>query len=140
MTDSAQLTTVLERCRQSGMRVSPQRRAILALLCATEDHLSAGAIYRRLQLAGQSVGYSSVYQNLEALVSKDFIEVLADSQGNRYGWRSDPHHHFHCTQCGVILDVDLPNPAPLLQAEVRGHVESCQVELYGVCESCTTQT
>lgn len=128
---------VLERCRQEGMRLSPQRRAILELLCHAHDHLSAPAIYRQLTEAGQEVGYSSVYQNLEALVEKSFIEVLHSPQGNRYGWRPDPHHHFHCVQCGIVLDIDLANPLPLLQAQVpQVQVQSCQVNLHGVCATC----
>jgi len=130
-------TQVLERCKASGMRLSPQRRAILDLLCRTDDHLSAPDIYRQLNEAGQPVGYSSVYQNLEALVEKDFIEVLKSSQGNRYGWRPDPHHHFHCVSCGTILDIDLPDMVPTLQQHtLMGQVQACSIDLYGLCQRC----
>ncbi|WP_218082682.1 Fur family transcriptional regulator [Anthocerotibacter panamensis] len=129
---------VLERCKLLGMRLSPQRRAILDLLCHTDNHLSAGAIYQQLIQMGQPVGYSSVYQNLEALARREFIEVLKDPQGNRYGWRPDPHHHFHCTQCGMIHDIDLPDPTNLfkIQPSVKGQVQRCSVDLFGTCERC----
>jgi len=131
------LTLVLEQCRQAGMRLSPQRRAILELLCRSQDHLSATSIYHQLTQAGQTVGYSSVYQNLEALVEKSFIEVLPSPQGNRYGWRPDPHHHFHCVECGSILDIDLADPLPALQQQVQqGYVHACSIDLYGVCTTC----
>jgi len=138
-TPRANLDAVLERCKDQGMRLSPQRRAILDLLCQSEDHLTAGAIYHRLHRAGQPVGYSSVYQNLEALARKEFIEVLNDPQGNRYGWRPDSHHHFHCTQCGLIVDVDLPDSVAIFNDQIQGRVDRCRVDLYGVCESCTAQ-
>ncbi|WP_287127977.1 Fur family transcriptional regulator [Candidatus Cyanaurora vandensis] len=135
-TPRANLEAVLERCKHQGMRLSPQRRAILDLLCNSENHLSAGAIYQQLTQAGQPVGYSSVYQNLEALARKEFIEVLKDGSGNRYGWRPDSHHHFHCTRCGVILDVDLPDTVARFNEQIQGRVDRCRVDLYGVCAAC----
>ena len=127
----------LARCRSLGMRLSPQRRAILELLYHSHDHLSAGSIYQQLSQAGQPIGYSSVYQNLEALAHRAFIEVQRGPQGNRYGWRPDPHHHFHCTHCDLILDIDLADPLPVeVPSQFMGRVDRAQVDLYGLCERC----
>lgn len=126
---------ILDRCRALGLRLSPQRLAILELLCRCEDHLSASAIYHQLTQEGQRIGYSSVYQNLEALASRALIEVIDDGHSHRYGWRPDPHHHFHCSRCGAIQDVDLPE-LQLLQHRIEGRVEHYRLDLYGVCSHC----
>jgi Fur family transcriptional regulator, ferric uptake regulator len=110
------LEDAIERCQTLGMRLSRQRRYILELLWADQEHLSAREIYDRLNQQGRDIGHTSVYQNLEALSEQGIIECVERSDGRLYGHISAPHSHVNCLDTNQILDIDIELPEELLKA------------------------
>jgi Fur family transcriptional regulator, ferric uptake regulator len=108
------LEDALARCQALGMRMSRQRRYILELLWQSREHLSARAIYDRLNQQGCDIGHTSVYQNLEALSSQAIVESIDRSEGRLYGCISDSHSHVNCLDTQQILDVQVALPPELL--------------------------
>ncbi len=106
---------VFRRCRDLGLRLSRQRRMVLALLWSQKSHLSARDIYEQLNDMGRNIGHTSVYQNLEALQSAGVIECLDRASGRLYGYRADAHSHLTCLETGEIRDLDVVLPPELLQ-------------------------
>lgn len=114
------LEEALQRCQALGMRLSRQRRAILELLWAGREHLSARQIYDRLNQEGKDIGHTSVYQNLEALSQQGIIECVERSDGRLYGHISASHSHVNCLDTNRIVDIHVELPADLLaQIEER---------------------
>jgi len=109
------LDDALERCQTLGMRLSRQRRFILELLWREKEHLSARAIYDRLNRQGKDIGHTSVYQNLEALSDNGIIECIERSDGRLYGNVSDSHSHINCLDTNQILDIHIELPKALLE-------------------------
>lgn len=109
------LESAIERCQVLGMRLSRQRRYILELLWQEKDHLSARAIYDKLNRQGREIGHTSVYQNLEALSDQGIIECVERSDGRLYGHISAPHSHVNCTDTQQIIDIDIKLPDNILQ-------------------------
>ncbi|WP_414550075.1 Fur family transcriptional regulator [Anabaena sp. CCY 0017] len=109
------LEDALERCQQLGMRVSRQRRFILELLWAANEHLSAREIYDRLSQQGKDIGHTSVYQNLEALSTQGIIECIERCDGRLYGNISDSHSHVNCIDTNQLLDIHIELPEELLR-------------------------
>jgi Fur family ferric uptake transcriptional regulator len=101
------LDDALHRCQHLGMRVSRQRRLILELLWDTQDHLTAREIYDRLSRQGNAIGYTSVYQNLDALSRQGVIECINRSNGRHYGNLTIPHSHVNCIETGRISDIQI---------------------------------
>jgi Fur family ferric uptake transcriptional regulator len=105
----------IARCQDLGMRISAQRRSILELLWHTSEHLSAKEIYHRLNEQGKTIGYTSVYQNLETLSNQGIIECLERCDGRLYGKISYDHSHVNCIDTKEIIDVEIDLPSDLLQ-------------------------
>ncbi|MEL7357037.1 MAG: Fur family transcriptional regulator [Cyanobacteria bacterium J06634_6] len=122
MTTSAAISTpiesledAIERCQTLGMRLSRQRRYILELLWQEREHLSARAIYDRLNQLGREIGHTSVYQNLEALSEQGVIECVERSDGRLYGHISSSHSHVNCTDTQKIIDIQIELPDYILK-------------------------
>ena len=128
------LEDALERCQDLGMRLSRQRRYILELLWQEKEHLSARAIYDRLNQQGKDVGHTSVYQNLEALSSQGIIECLERCDGRLYGNISDAHSHVNCLDTKQIIDVYVELPQDLLkqiEKQTGVNISEYRIDFYG---------
>ena len=132
------LKDAIARCQSLGMRVSRQRRLILELLWQDQGHLSARQIYDRLNQNGQTVGHTSIYQNLEALSNQGIIECLDRSGGRLYGNISHSHSHVHSLDTEQILDVSVELP-PHLIAEIEAQtgikITDYRVDFFGYQQS-----
>ena len=128
------LEDALNRCQAMGMRLSRQRRFILELLWEAKEHLSAREIYDRLNRQEDSIGHTSVYQNLEALSREGIIECLDRSEGRLYGNVSDSHSHVNCLDTSQILDVHVELPIELIeqiQQQTGVRIVDYRIDFYG---------
>lgn len=128
------LEDAFARCKCLGMRLSKQRRAILTLLWESQEHLSARAIYDRLNREGCDIGHTSVYQNLEALSESQIIECVERSDARLYGHLSTSHSHVNCTDTDQIIDVDFTLPEQLIrevEARTGVKISDYRVDFYG---------
>ncbi|MFS8118412.1 MAG: Fur family transcriptional regulator [Microcoleus sp.] len=128
------LEDALNRCQAMGMRLSRQRRFILELLWEAKEHLSAREIYDRLNRQADSIGHTSVYQNLEALSREGIIECLDRSEGRLYGNVSDSHSHVNCLDTAQILDVHVELPIELIeqiQQQTGVKIVDYRIDFYG---------
>lgn len=128
------LEDALNRCQATGMRLSRQRRFILELLWEAKEHLSAREIYDRLNRQADSIGHTSVYQNLEALSREGIIECLDRSEGRLYGNVSDSHSHVNCLDTAQILDVHVELPIELIeqiQQQTGVRIVDYRIDFYG---------
>jgi len=128
------LEVALNRCQAMGMRLSRQRRFILELLWEAKEHLSAREIYDRLNRQADSIGHTSVYQNLEALSRAGIIECLDRSEGRLYGNVSDSHSHVNCLDTAQILDVHVELPIELIeqiQQQTGIRIVDYRIDFYG---------
>lgn len=128
------LEDALNRCQATGMRLSRQRRFILELLWKAKEHLSAREIYDRLNRQADSIGHTSVYQNLEALSREGIIECLDRSEGRLYGNVSDSHSHVNCLDTAQILDVHVELPIELIeqiQQQTGVRIVDYRIDFYG---------
>ncbi|MGD1902927.1 MAG: Fur family transcriptional regulator [Geitlerinemataceae cyanobacterium] len=124
----------IERCKNLGMRVSRQRMDVLELLWSTSEHLCAREIYARLERAGRHIGYTSVYQNLEALSKNGIIECLDRAEARLYGHVNAPHSHVNCLDTDEIVDVYVELPPELLariEAQTGVTIASYRIDFFG---------
>jgi len=130
---------LLERCRQAGMHVTPQRMAIYRMLLEAEDHPSPEELYRRVRAKMPSLSLATVYKVLDALSALGVArEVSMISESKRYDANMDRHHHLICTKCKKIIDLHddgldaIPRPRRL-----KGFVaHTMSVQILGVCATC----
>lgn len=106
----------LAYCTQQRMRLSKQRQLILKLLWDTNEHLSAKTIYDRLSQQGETIGHTSVYQNLDALARAGVIERFERAEGCLYSHQTSSHSHVHCVDDDSLYDVMVTLPEELVVA------------------------
>ena len=133
------LDELVERCRDRGMNVTPQRMAIYRALLEADDHPSPEALYRRVLPGMPSMSLATIYKALDALVSLGLVqEVSATGDVKRYDGNMERHHHLVCTGCGAIRDFEddaLDRVAP--PRRLGGFVaHTVSVQIAGLCASC----
>lgn len=120
------------------VRNTRQREAIQSAFRRADRPLSPG---EALALACEDVpalGISTVYRTIAALVGEKWLQpVTLPGQPDRYetaGRRH--HHHFHCTLCGGVFEVD-SCPGDLAAIAPPGFkVHDHEVILTGWCKAC----
>lgn len=133
----------VEACHQAGMRVTYQRTEIFRQLASSEEHPDAEMIYRRVHRRIPAVSLDTVYRTLRALEELHLVRKAEVHSGSaRYDANPRPHHHFLCTDCGLVRDVyseemdRVPVPASVRRI---GRVTSRHVQLLGTCTRCAAR-
>ena len=134
-----------------GQRLTPQRQRVLALFerLGEGTHLSAEEVHQRLLRAEERVSLATVYRTLRLLSSMELLrELELPEGGRRFELASDDdhrdHHHLVCVQCGLVLDIDVPNEVEqMLDTGVADLVSRAgfvlvghRLDLMGRCENC----
>ena len=128
----------------AGLRVTPQRLALLELLLAGRGHLSADDLYRRARVRLPGLSATSIYKTLHALQEAGLVREVHVGPGPvRYdAGLGHRHHHRICRACGRIEDV--PCPVGPDGACVLGHdlgdftADQVEVTYRGRCVACRT--
>ena len=136
-------------CRARGLLVTEQRRAIFAVLAASQEHPSAEQIHRAVRGRLPRLSLATVYKNLEALRAIGAVsDVNILHEHGRYeaallgtGAGRRPHHHLVCIRCRKVLDLHdrrLDAFRPSAQ-DVQGfEVRAVRVQVEGLCPHCQT--
>ncbi len=132
------MNLVLEKYKDSGFKMTPQRLAILEYLEGNTEHPSAEEIYRSVIRKFPTMSFATVYNTLEMLVSRGRVmELSIDAGKKRFDPDMVPHHHLICRRCRCIEDVfedfsiDVSSGTKR-NFEVTGH----HIAFYGFCPSC----
>lgn len=124
----------------AGVRMTPQRIAILREVRDAGGHMTAGEIYERVRAKNPTVAYGTVYRTLHLLAEHGVIlEFPFGDQASRFDGRTERHDHVHCTACGQLADVDVPSAllARHVAEEQTGFaIEGHQTIFSGVCPNC----
>lgn len=123
--------------RAAGLRVTPQRLAILETFASACDHPTAQTLYQRLLLSFPTMSFATVYNTLDALSRVGLCGTLRLGTAARFDPNTAPHHHAVCDLCDTVVDLPVESLGPDASHAVGGF-EIRQVErLYrGVCAAC----
>ena len=119
-------------------RTTRQRHAIRDVIESAKRPLSPQEILDAARSTVAGLGLATVYRNLKLLLAEGAIEAITLSGENpRYeAARADHHHHFQCTTCRRVFDME-GCPGDLRRLAPRGfRVEHHEVTLYGRCSDC----
>ena len=124
--------------RAVGMRVTPQRFAVLEYLAGTKGHPTAEQIGAAVNSRFPTASRASIYNVLHALRDAGLVhEIYLDDAVARYDANLGPHHHFICRSCGGLEDIDWRIAPDLPRALGGGRsVDSYEVILRGLCAGC----
>lgn len=131
---------VMDQLRSRGLRMTPQRRAIVTEVMRTQGHISPSAIARTVQAEMPGVNASTVYRTLTLL---EEVGVLSHSHletGAEYHRSEEAEHvHLTCGRCGKDDPLSLQE-ARRLQELIRLHhgfeADLTHFAITGRCEAC----
>ena len=125
----------------SGEKLTRQREAVLQVIREREDHPTANDIFEAARRRLPGISYATVYNSLRFLKEAGLVHEIKFGDGaSRYDREIDRHDHALCTQCGKLVDFDLPQTAALISAAARRSkfkAESVHLTLKGVCPDCS---
>jgi Fur family ferric uptake transcriptional regulator len=139
---SATTTTanVIESLRERGLRMTPQRRAIVGEIMRTQGHISPTALVRRVQGEMPGVNASTIYRTLSLL---EEVGVLAHAHlegGAEYHRAEEPAHvHLACSNCGAEDDLSIDEANELADLIVARHdfePDLTHFAISGLCGEC----
>ncbi|NPA91516.1 MAG: transcriptional repressor [Chloroflexi bacterium] len=127
-----------------GVRMTPQREAILKYLAQARTHPTAAEVYEAVRREFPHVARATVYNTLNLLVRLGLIIELRREDGAvRYETDLAPHINLICISCGRVEDVhleeeeEIPSSRVMLAIQDRGfRVLYTRVDVYGLCREC----
>ena len=124
--------------KDSGLRCTPQRYAVMAFLMEHNGHPTAVEIFQAVNRVDPRSSRATTYNNLRDLVRVGLVrEVAVEGRAARFDAIGMRHHHFICDRCGAVEDIewyDLPKPAS--GSLGKRVLRECELILRGLCTKC----
>ncbi len=125
----------------TGSRDTRQKRAVAALLDESGSFRSAQDLFAELRSRGDSVGLTTVYNQLRTLAESGEVDTLRTDEGETLYRRcgTGHHHHLVCRSCGRTVEVEGPEVERWADrvAGAHGFVDVAHtVEILGTCGDC----
>jgi Fur family peroxide stress response transcriptional regulator len=132
---------IVVRLREHGMRMTPQRMAVLNTLIGNKEHLSAEAIHDRVRADYPMIGLATIYKTVSLLKEMgEITELNFDNDCALYdGSGESPHPHFICSQCNTILDIDDADLESLpgeVSHKTGYEITNFRLDFFGICPNC----
>ncbi len=131
------LEAFIERCRQEGLKITPQRIAVYEILLGSKSHPTVEEIYEEVKKRYPFVSLATVYRTVETLEQVGLAKkVCYWGSSARYDANTDDHHHIICVGCGAIRDIYIDRDLDIPH-EVDGfRISGYSVNVYGLCPDC----
>ena len=122
-------------------RRTRQRAAVDQILSHLEEFRTAQQIHDVLRHQGDSVGLTTVYRTLQAMVESGELDALRTDDGETAYRRCSRGHHHHlvCRSCGRTVEVSGPAVERWASAVADEHGfrdVSHDLEIFGTCGNC----
>jgi Fe2+ or Zn2+ uptake regulation protein len=129
---------IIEKLREKGVKVTPQRIAIINYLQNNLNHPDVEEIYNHVLEEYPTISLATIYNTLDKLEEINEVVKLKITDDNKvnYDYKKKPLHHFYCKKCGNIFDVDIVcDYAKMLV--VQGHkIDEVHGYFKGICSKC----
>jgi Fe2+ or Zn2+ uptake regulation protein len=136
--------TARELLRRRGLRWTPQRRALIAVLSASSGHVTAIQLLDRVRAIDPTTAPSTVYRTLDTLEDLGLVQHThgADGREEYHLLPGTDHGHVICERCGANVELSaqaLGQLARTLLREQGFRVEASHVTVGGLCAACVAE-
>ena len=128
---------IIQRCSQSGLRMTEQRRVVAQVLETSHDHPDVEELYARALELDPRISIATVYRTVKLFEEAGILDKLEFGDGRARYEDAERDHHDHLIdmQTGQVIEfVDLE--IELLQEKIAKrlgyHLKDHRLELYGV--------
>ena len=134
----------LQKLKESGQRLTRQRRVIVEVLLSADRALEPIEVYDLGRKSYPNLGLVTVYRTLDNLDKLGLLQKVHQPQGcNRYIKSAHGHQHLLiCTSCGkaVYFDgFDLKQQFNNVSDELSFHINDHWLQLFGICRQCQSK-
>jgi len=92
---------VMDLLKERGLRMTPQRRAIVSEVMRTQGHIAPAEISRKIQGDMPGVNASTIYRTLSLLEEVGVLQHSHLESGAEYHKADEAQHvHLSCHRCG----------------------------------------
>jgi len=126
----------------SGLKVTPQRIAILEAVVYLKNHPTVDQIINYIRKNQPNISIATVYKVLDALVRNSLIKRVNTEQDiTRYDAVLEPHHHIYYSDSKTIEDYVDNELSELLRTyfekkEIPGlTIEDIKLQIIGKCKN-----
>jgi Fur family ferric uptake transcriptional regulator len=120
--------------------MTPQRRAIVAEVMASDGHISPPALARSVRERVPGVNASTVYRTLAMLEEVGVLSHAHLESGPEYHRRAESQHvHLTCSRCGSQDSLSITEARRLREVIVRHHgfePDLTHFAISGLCAQC----
>ena len=132
---------IIQKLRDNGYKITPQRLAIVKILAKSDGHPSVENIHVQIIKDFPTMSLATVYRNIVLLKSLGEVLELGFPDGsNRYdGNKPTPHPHVICIKCKKIVDPDLNNLDEMekkVELETHFKILNHRLDFFGICSNC----
>ncbi len=94
-----------KKLSEKGLKVTPQRLAILDAVYKVGGHPTADKIIEYIRQGNPNIAAGTVYKVLDTLIENKLIKrVTTERDVMRYDGILEKHHHLYCTESDIIED------------------------------------
>jgi Fur family peroxide stress response transcriptional regulator len=136
---------IQSKLKERGLKVTPQRMAILEAIYALNNHPTADNIIEYIRKAHPNIASGTVYKVLDVLVDNTLIKkVKTEKDIMRYDGILEQHHHLYCSECDLIEDYVDPELDQLLMNYLSDknfpgfQIDSIALQIKGKFDKCAT--
>jgi Fur family peroxide stress response transcriptional regulator len=123
-----------------GVRLTRQRQIVLDAIQSGDHHPTAAEVFDAARAKMPGISFATVYNSLRYLKDAGLVlEITFGNGASRYDRETDRHDHAICSQCGKLVDFDLPGTVALTRAAARASkfkAELIRLTLVGLCPKC----
>src|SRR5262245_41591111 len=97
--------TMLASLKRAGLKLTPQRIALIREIADDLSHPTAQTLFDRLRPHFPTMSFATVYNTLEALARCGLTGTLHLGGAVRFDPNTEPHDHAVCDACGTVADI-----------------------------------
>ncbi len=137
------LENAREKIAEKGLKVTPQRVAILEAIHNLNNHPTAENIAEYIKETQPNIAIGTIYKVLDALVKNKIVKkVTTEADKMRYDGIIEHHHHLYCVECDLIEDYVDEELNQILKEHfkkknIKGfHIKDFVVQINGTFDKC----
>ncbi len=129
------MTSLEERCKEAGLKMTAPRRIILEVLTKAKDHPSVEEVYDRAKKIDKSISIATVYRTIGLLDELDLVTRHEFNETfSRYEVSGDHHDHLIDMETGKVIEFyneELEKLQEKIAKELGYELVEHSLDLYG---------
>jgi Fur family ferric uptake transcriptional regulator len=138
---------LLEELSARGIRITPQRRAVIEVIQEAQAHLDAGSLLQLARTRHAKIDRATIYSTIDLLKKLRLVDELdlMHLEGEKHFYEvktTREHVHLACFRCGRIEEFSSPLFEQLkseIASEAGFKIRVTRLEVGGACRDCAAQ-